>query len=174
MTKWSGLGDSTKLPRMRLSHWPYRTAPAQRQGWPHSAGWSNSIGIWFPGGVRGPVRRGFALDLGAHDRTGRLMIQLGGAGAAPWGESGLERGGDSPEGASSPRAMRTRGVSSLRARRRFRGVAPGPRARWRFARGMPGAGCLLGRWDFLGRGMIKLVLFLWFQCTRIHKTKKTT
>jgi hypothetical protein len=34
------------------------------------------------------------------------------------GRQALERGGDSPEGASSPRA-----------RRRFRGAAPGPRAR---------------------------------------------
>jgi hypothetical protein len=38
----------------------------------------------------------------------------------------VERGGDSLEGASSPRA-----------RRSFGGVAPNPRARRRFARGVP-------------------------------------
>jgi hypothetical protein len=42
------------------------------------------------------------------------------------GRPALEQGGDSPEGASDPRA-----------RRRFRGTAPGPRARRKFARGAP-------------------------------------
>jgi hypothetical protein len=44
----------------------------------------------------------------------------------PRGRQALERGGDSPEGASSPRA-----------RRRLRGAVPGPRARRKFTRGVP-------------------------------------
>jgi hypothetical protein len=50
----------------------------------------------------------------------------------PRGRQALERGGNSPEGASSPRA-----------RRKLCGAAPGPRARWRYARGVPR---LAARW----------------------------
>jgi hypothetical protein len=87
-------------------------------------------------------------------------------GAASWAQGGLSRGGDSPEGASVPRARRRiarggvrpssetetrpRGRQALerdgesperalgpRARRSSLGVAPGPRARWELSRGRP-------------------------------------
>jgi hypothetical protein len=49
---------------------------------------------------------------------------VGGVGAASWAQDGLKRGGDSPEGASGPRA-----------RRRIARGGLGPRARRRLARG---------------------------------------
>jgi hypothetical protein len=66
---------------------------------------------------------------GGLERCGNSLGGLGPSSEAeirPRGCQALERGVDSPEGASSPRA-----------RRRFHGAALGPRARRRFARGVP-------------------------------------
>jgi hypothetical protein len=55
-------------------------------------------------------------------------------------EGDLERGGNSPEGASSPRARRV-----------FRVAAPAPRTRWRSTRGAPGpavCGAAEGFWPW--------------------------
>jgi hypothetical protein len=54
------------------------------------------------------------------------------------GSGSLERGGDSPEGASGPRARRrlARGASGPRARQRIRGAAISPLAGRRLARGV--------------------------------------
>jgi hypothetical protein len=83
--------------------------PAQRRGWPHSVGWSNSARIRFPGGVRGPAWWGFAFDSGTRDTLGHLMLR--------WGEQVRCRG----FGAASSEAETHSGgrASSPRARRRF-------------------------------------------------------
>jgi hypothetical protein len=52
----------------------------------------------IPSSVRGPAWRGFAFESGARE------LGEWARGARAWG--GLERGGDSPDGASSPRARR--------------------------------------------------------------------
>jgi hypothetical protein len=89
----------------------------QCQGWPHGEGWRNGAGIRFPGGVRGPTWQGFAFDPGARSMSEHLMLRSGKwvrghepaepsseAEIRPSGRIALERGGDSLEGARSPRA----------------------------------------------------------------------
>jgi hypothetical protein len=62
----------------------------------------------------------------------------------PRGRPALERGGDSPEGASGPRARRSFGVT-----------APGPSSEAEFCPRGAGAGCLLGRWCHSGRSCMR-------------------
>jgi hypothetical protein len=95
--------------------------PAQRRRWLHSVGWSNSVGISFPGGVRGPAWRGFAFDPGARDEPEHSMPWWGGAGTVPWVESGLERGGASRKGLgpSSEAGTCPRGCQTLERGRGF-------------------------------------------------------
>jgi hypothetical protein len=57
-------------------------------------------------------------------------------------EGDLERGGNSPEGASSPRARRV-----------FRVAAPAPRTRWRSARGAPGLAVCCAAEGFWAMGL---------------------
>jgi hypothetical protein len=140
----------------------------QWRGWPHRAGGRrNSVGVGFPGGVRGPVWWGFTLDLGACGVPAHLMLWSGGTGAASWARGGgptlasseaefrprgrpaLERGGVSPEGAPSPRAKWSFGVA-----------APGPSSEAEFRPRGAGAGCLLGRWCYSGRGCTRCGLSL--------------
>jgi hypothetical protein len=80
----------------------------------------------------------------------------------------LERGGAPPEGAHSPRAkwsfargghpalergrVSLEGVNSPRARWSFGVTTPGPSSEAEFCPRGAGAGCLLGRWCYLGRG----------------------
>jgi hypothetical protein len=105
----------------------------QWQRWPHRAGgWWNSTWAGFPGGVRGPAWRGFALDPGARDVPEHLMLRSG--------EQAQHHG---PE-VGDPREPRAR-WSPTRG-----GVQPSSEAE--FPRGGVGAGCLLGRWRWSGRG----------------------
>jgi hypothetical protein len=62
----------------------------------------------------------------------------------PRARPALDRGGVSPEGASSPRAKRSFGVA-----------APGPSSEAEFRLRGAGAGCLLGRWRLSGRGRVR-------------------
>jgi hypothetical protein len=87
--------------------------------------------------VRGPALRGFTFDPSARVASEYLILWSGERTRGPRAWGGLERGGDSPEGASNPRARRRfarggvqRGQPSSEAK--IRGAAPGPRARRRF------------------------------------------
>jgi hypothetical protein len=90
----------------------------------------------------------------------------------PRGCPALERGGDAPEGASSPRARwrltrggvqppseaetHSRGRSALERGGTSLEGASTPRARRSFARGWPGLAALVGRWGHQVRGPLPL------------------
>jgi hypothetical protein len=77
--------------------------------------------------------------------------------SCPRVRTALERGGVSPEGASSRRARQSfaEGASSPRARRSFGVTAPGPSSEAEFCPRGAGAGCLLGRWCHSGRSCMR-------------------
>jgi hypothetical protein len=100
---------------------------------PHGASRWNSAGIRFPCGVRAPAWWGFASEPGARVVSGHLMLWLREWARKPRALDGLERGGVSPEGASSPRA-----------RRSFGGTAPGPSSEAEICPRRAGADHLMG------------------------------
>jgi hypothetical protein len=69
---------------------------------PHRASWWNSAEIRFPGSVRVLTWRRFSFDPGTSIMSGNLVLPLGEWARGPRALDGLERGGVSPEGASSP------------------------------------------------------------------------
>jgi hypothetical protein len=80
--------------------------PAQRRRWLHSVGWSNSVGISFPGGVRGPAWRGFAFDPGARDEPEHSMPWWGGGQVRCRGSRAASSGAEPHARGWVPRARR--------------------------------------------------------------------
>jgi hypothetical protein len=105
----------------------------QWRGWPHQEGWRNSAGTGFQGGVSGLAWQGFTFDLGARVVSEQLMLWSGEWVRERRTRESLERGGDPPEGAHSPRARRNlarRGVQpSSEAEFRQYGAVPLERSR---------------------------------------------
>jgi hypothetical protein len=156
----------------RRLHRPSRTTPVQCQRWPHREGWPNSTEIRFPGGVRGPVWRGFAFSPGRPRRARAFNVLVGAVGAASRACAGLERGGESPEGALGPRARRRIARGGVSPSSKHRALEQGgespegalvPRARRKITRGGTSpsrevenrprgitAGRLVGHYGFFG------------------------
>jgi hypothetical protein len=102
----------------------------QRRRWPHRAGgWRNSAGAGFPGGVRGPAWRGFALVPGTREVPEHLML---------WSGEQARRHGPvvaDPREPSSEAESRMRVRAALERGRVPHEGAHSPRARRSFARG---------------------------------------
>jgi hypothetical protein len=143
----------------------------QWRGWPHREGRRNSVGIGFPGVSE--VWCGFVFDLGPCMCQNIKCLGQGEQIQGRRARKSLERGGDSLEGASSPRARRslTRGGvrPSSEAQSHPRGhpaLERGgvslvryrtPRAKRSFARGWLGLTALAGRWGRQDRGPLLLI-----------------
>jgi hypothetical protein len=107
------------------------------------------------------VWRGFAFDPGARGVSEHLMLRSG-----EWAQRhgpvaathvSLERGGVPPEGAHSRRARQSfaRGGVQPSNEAEFRCYGAGPSSEVEFRPRDVGAGCLLGRWCYLGRGCMR-------------------
>jgi hypothetical protein len=134
----------------------------QWRGWPHRTGvWRNNAGVGFLGGARGPAWWGFALDPSVRSAPEHLMLR---SGEWVWRHGPVVVDPYCPRARWSP----ARGGVWPRARRSFArgGVQPSSEAKFRcggagslerggISPGGVGAGCLLGRWRYPGRGHVR-------------------